>query len=443
VIDTFANIFRVPELRKRVSFTLMVLAVYCLCSLVTLPGVNQARLPQLTAGGGALGNFFGMASMLSGGQFTKCTIIALGIMPYISASIIFQLLSSTIPALERLAKEGESGRRKINEYTRYATVPLCLVQATMYLKFMMNPGAGILANTAGNWVMGLVCLTGGTIFLMWLGEQVDEFGIGNGASILITAGILRRAPAAWMYLIENFDARLTSSSDGIGITKMLMLLGGFIVVVGGVILIYQGQRRIPIQQAKHMRGRRVYGGQRHYLPLRVNQAGVMPVIFASALLIFPAWFFGWLAGNFPGNGALAFLKNMFQSGSFFYTLLYVVMIFFFAFFWVAIQFNPKEMSNNLRDYGSFIPGHRPGRRTADYLERVMVRVTLAGAAFLALIAVLPQIIAQSFGIPWFVASFFGGTGLLIVVSVMLDVVQKIESHLLMRHYEGFMRSGRK
>ena len=438
MIESVINIFRVPELKKRVLFTLMVLGVYCLCSMVPMPGADQSRLAAFADEGSALGQFFGIASMLSGGMFSQCTIIALGIMPYISASIIFQLLSSTVPALERLAKEGESGRRKINEYTRYATVPLCLVQAGMYIRLMM--GQGILPGRASAWAMGLVTLTAGTIFLMWLGEQVDEFGIGNGASILITAGIVRRAPQAVYWLIGEFDPRLTAGGGQVGIGKMALLIAGFVAVVLGVVLITQGQRRIPIQQAKHMRGRRVYGGQRHYLPLKVNQAGVMPVIFASALLIFPAQIFRWLQGNFAGSGPLAFLNGMFRMGSFFYTVLFVALIYFFAFFWTAIQFNPKEMSSNLRDYGSFIPGLRPGRRTADYLERVMVRITLAGATFLSLIAVLPTIVSQSFKIPWVVASFFGGTGLLIVVSVLLDVVQKVESHLLMRHYEGFMRS---
>ena len=348
------------------------------------------------------------------------------------------MLSSTVPSLERLAKEGETGRRKINEYTRYATVPLCLVQAAMYIRLMV--GRGILPGTASAWTMGMVTLTTGTIFLMWLGEQVDEFGIGNGASILITAGIMRRAPQAVYWLLAEFDPRLTAPTGKVGVVKMVFLAVGFVVVVLGVVLITMAQRRIPIQQAKHMRGRRVYGGQRHYLPLRVNQAGVMPVIFASALLMFPMQIFRWLAGSFTDVGPLQVLNRMFQMGSFFYTLLYVALIYFFAFFWTAIQFNPREMSNNLRDYGSFIPGLRPGRRTADYLERVMVRITLAGATFLSVIAVLPTVMMQSLDIPWAVASFFGGTGLLIVVSVMLDVVQKIESHLLMRHYEGFMRS---
>jgi preprotein translocase subunit SecY len=442
VIETLINIFRVPELKKRVLFTLGVLAVYCVCSLITLPGIDQGRLQILqqdTSSG--IGQFFGIASMLSAGQFSQCTIIALGIMPYISASIIFQLLSSTVPALERLAKEGESGRRKINEYTRYATVPLCLVQAAMYIRFMT--GQQIMPNTTGAWVEGLIVFTTGTIFLMWLGEQIDEYGIGNGASILITAGIVDRVPAGIQFLAESFDPRLTAGGGKIGIGTLVVLAVGFVAVILGVVLIYQGQRRIPIQQAKHMRGRRVYGGQRQYLPLRVNQASVMPVIFASSLLIFPSWTFRYLGDTFSSSGPLGVFKRMFESGAFVYNLLYVAMIFFFAFFWTAIQFNPKEMANNLRDYGSFIPGMRPGRRTADYLERVMIRITLAGAAFLALIAVLPQVVMVNFHVPWVVASFFGGTGLLIVVSVLLDVVQKVESHLLMRHYEGFMRSGRR
>ena len=441
MIESLVNIFRVPELKKRVLFTMGVLGVYSVCSLIPLPGIDQTALGIMNRPKNPIGDLFGMASMLSAGQFSQCTIIALGIMPYISASIIFQLLSSTVPALERLAKEGETGRRKINEYTRYATIPLCIVQGAMYIRFMISQG--IIRSSPGMWVEGLVVFTAGAVFLMWLGEQIDEYGIGNGASILITAGIVDRVPAAFEFIFSNFDPRLTAGGDKVGIGKLVILAAGFVLVVLGVVLIYQGQRRIPIQQAKHMRGRRVYGGQRQYLPLRVNQASVMPVIFASSLLIFPSWIFGYLDRQAGGAGVIHAIYSMFLPGAFIYTVLYVAMIFFFAFFWTAIQFNPKEMANNLRDYGSFIPGMRPGRRTADYLERVMIRITLAGAAFLSVIAVLPQVVMQQFNTPWVVASFFGGTGLLIVVSVLLDVVQKVESHLLMRHYEGFMRSGRR
>jgi preprotein translocase subunit SecY len=288
--------------------------------------------------------------------------------------------------------------------------------------------------------MSVMILTTGTIFLMWLGEQIDEYGIGNGISLIIMAGIVSRMPNAVIEIINmaDFTGKGGLGAGSMGPAKILFVIVAFVAVIGGTILITQAQRRIPIQQAKHTRGRRVLGGQRQYLPLRVNHGGVMPIIFASSLMIFPGVFVGWLASGFPSVDLFRYLQKWFYQDSFVYATLYIGMVFFFAYFWTAVQFQPKEMANNLRDYGSFIPGLRPGKRTADYLERVMTRITYVGAAFLSLIALIPMIVAAKLNIPMEVSSFLGGTGLLIVVSVALDLVQRIEANLVMRNYKGFL-----
>ncbi len=433
---TFLNIFKIPELRNKVLFTVGMLVIYRVGFYVAIPGVNQEAMSS-SGGLGELGEYF---AMFTGGDLTQSTIFGLGIMPYISASIIFQLLLTVVPALEKLKNEGEVGRRKIQEYTRYATVGLCLVQGMIWMNYLEG-NQFIYAPFRGHfmyWLMGLMALTSGTIFLMWIGEQIDKYGIGNGVSLIIMAGIIAQMPGAVIWVVEH--ARLSvagGGADDMGPEKILFILVAFVTVVAGSILITQGQRRIPIQQAKQTRGRRVYGGQRQYLPLRVNHGGVMPIIFASSLLIFPGMIFGQLGNAFPG-GPWSFLANAFGNGSFLYVITYVAMVFFFAYFWTTVQFQPKEMANNLRDYGSFIPGLRPGKRTADYLEKVMSRITYVGAAFLALIALIPTMVAGWLKIPFIVSAFLGGTGLLIVVSVALDVVQRIEASLIMRNYQGFL-----
>jgi preprotein translocase subunit SecY len=372
-------------------------------------------------------------------------------MPYISASIIFQLLASVVPSLEALQKEGESGRKKINEYTRYATVLLCIGQSAMWVNYMMNQMDVVAVSHRTLWD-GFVCvmiMTAGTIFLMWIGEQIDEFGIGNGISLLIMAGILARMPQAIVSLLQNSTTSLAGDSGQIGLVGLIMLALLFLAVIVGVVLMTESQRRIPTQSAKHVRGRRVYGGTRQYLPLKVNQAGVMPIIFASSLLMFPALIFGgletltlgWRDGNPILSGIAGFFKataDAFRGHGYIYNLFYILLIYFFCYFWTAITFNPKDMADNLKDYGSFIPGYRPGKRTAEYLGKVMMRITYVGAAFLAIIAVIPTLVQAQFGVDWAVASFLGGTGLLIVVSVCLDLVQKIDSHLIMRNYTGLM-----
>jgi preprotein translocase subunit SecY len=454
MFQTILNVFRVPELRNKVLFTLLMLAIYRIGFHIPLPGVDQKAFAEMakkqssgkeTSAATRVANY---VSIFSGGSLQQSTVFGLGVMPYISASIIFQLLGTVVPALEKLQKEGQSGQRKIQEWTRYATVPLCLVQGIFWVSYMHSSKpplvqADIVANhEAAFWTMSLLALTAGSIFLMWLGEQIDEYGLGNGISLLILAGIVARMPNAILMLVEmvSLKAGDKDPSKTLNIGHVFFLAFSFVVIVAGSILITQAQRRIPIQQAKHTRGRRVYGGQRQYLPLRVNHGGVMPIIFAQSLMLFPGVVFGYLAKK-TGNGLIQFLNDEFARGSFIYVITEAALIYFFAYFWTTVQFQPKEMANQLRDYGSFVPGLRPGKRTADYLERVMMRITYVGAAFLCVIAIIPTCLSLWMGIPFQITAFLGGTGLLIVVSVALDMVQRIEANLLMRNYGGFLGSG--
>ncbi len=445
MLQTFVNIFKISELRNKILFTMGLLGIYRIGFYIPVPGVNQAKMAATTGGGGGLGELADYFQLFTGGNLKQSTIFGLGIMPYISASIIFQLLVTVVPTLEKLSKEGESGRKKIQEYTRYATVGLCVIQGMVWMRYLASQGL-IYAAYTGSWgglsfsylLMSLLVLTSGTIFLMWLGEQIDEYGIGNGVSLIIMASIVAQMPNAVLYVWENATLRVDTSKPGLlDPSKILFLVAAFVAVVAGAILITQAQRRIPIQQAKQTRGRRVYGGQRQYLPLRVNHGGVMPIIFASTLMIFPGVLFGGLASA-TGSSFLYTMQSWFQGDMYPYILVYVAMLYFFAYFWTTVQFKPKEMANNLRDYGSFIPGLRPGKRTADYLENVMTRITYVGAAFLSVIALIPTFVAQAMQIPFMVSAFLGGTGLLIVVSVALDLVQRIEANLTMRNYQGFL-----
>src|SRR5262245_13858629 len=466
MFKTFFNIFRVPELRNKVLFTLFMLAIYLIGYHVPIPGVDQNSFAQLAKKAGedtAAGRLASYVSLFSGGNLSQSTIFGLGVMPYISASIIFQLLTTVVPSLEKLQKEGESGRKKIQEWTRYATVPLALIQAIVWMNFMYHSDPPLIQgyfqeHTTQFWLMGLFALTAGCVFLMWLGEQIDEYGLGNGVSLIILAGIVCRIPAALFsvykqfYTLQTFGHycfRLKAPPAPVPYhmtpVKIIFLLCCFVFVIAGSILITQAQRRIPIQQAKHQRGRRVYGGQRQYLPLRVNHGGVMPIIFAQSLMLFPATIFGWLYGALSVTAResvigriVGFLSAEFGRGAFVYLITEVAMIYFFAYFWTTVQFQPKEMANQLRDYGSFIPGLRPGKRTSDYLEKVMMRITYVGVAFLCIIAVVPSAVSSYLQIPPLIAQFLGGTGLLIVVSVALDMVQRIEANLLMRNYGGFL-----
>jgi preprotein translocase subunit SecY len=374
-------------------------------------------------------------------------------MPYISASIIFQLLASVYPPLEQLQKEGEAGRKKINEYTRYATFFLCLFQSWFYIEsYVERADLGLIADgfqTASgaliwNWkIAAVLTMTAGTMFLMWLGEQIDEYGIGNGISLLIMAGILARMPAAGYDLLQSASTELSGSGTKLGIEDLLVLAAMFVAVVTGVVFITLGQRRITMQSAKHVRGRRVFGGTKNYMPLKVNQAGVMPIIFASSLLMFPYIIFSNLQNAVNPESwwgrTVAWIAEVFgREHGYIYNLCYLLLIYFFCYFWTAITFNPKDMADNLKNFGSFIPGYRPGKRTADYLEKVMVRITYVGAGFLAIVAIIPTIISRSLGVNFVIASFYGGTSLLIAVSVAFDLVQKIDSHLVMRNYTGLL-----
>ena len=449
-------LFKVPELQRKILMTAMFLAIYRVGFYIPLPVVDQSKMDEWVAGqsNSAAGKILGTVSMFGGTQIGMSTIFGLGIMPYISASIIFQLLGSVVPSLEALMKEGESGRKKINEYTRYATVLLCVGQSAMWVRYMMS-SMNVVPIAHQTFWDGFVCvsiMTAGTIFLMWIGEQIDEFGIGNGISLLIMAGILARMPAAIKKLLDNATPSLTGGPGQIGLVSLALLLALFVAVVVAVIMMTESQRRIPTQSAKHVRGRRVYGGTKQYLPLKVNQAGVMPIIFASSLLMFPVFIFGGLEGatavwrNSESSPVVRFFgesiretADAFRYHGYIYNLFYIILIYFFCYFWTAITFNPKDMSENLKDYGSFIPGYRPGRRTADHLERVMLRITFVGAAFLAVVAVIPTLVQSQFpAVDFTVAQFLGGTGLLIVISVCLDLVQKIDSHLILRDYSGLM-----
>ncbi|MGB0597470.1 MAG: preprotein translocase subunit SecY [Rubripirellula sp.] len=446
--------FTIPELRNKILLTIGLLAIYRIGFHIPLPMVAT----NLDETGGAASEFFERLTVFAASDLRQATIFGLGIMPYISASIIFQLLGSVYKPLEELKKEGEAGRKKLNEYTRYLTVAICLVQSYMYLKFMlMSGGPGGYGNINANFlnadstglyigwqIVAVLVMTCGTIFLMWLGEQIDEHGIGNGISLLIMAGILAQMPKALYELVRNMKTELTGLARGqIGIETLVLLIVLFVGVVFGVVFITLGQRKIPTQSAKFTRGRRVYGGTRQFLPLRINQAGVMPIIFASSLLMIPGMLLAGLAG-FAGSESIFFNPLNYlglmlnDQASFVFNLLYVVLIFFFCYFWTAITFNPKEMSDNLRDSGTFIPGYRPGKRTTDYLEKVMVRITYVGAAFLSIVAIVPTIVYGSLGVPYSIAGFYGGTGLLIAVSVAFDLVQKIDSHLVMRNYRGLL-----
>jgi preprotein translocase subunit SecY len=444
-------IFIIPELRQKILLTLLFLAIYRIGYHIPLPFVDQAKMYKNIGGGSPLGDMLGFVSMFSGGNLSQATIFGFGIMPYISASIIFQLLAAVYPPLEKIQKEGESGRKKINEWTRYLTVGICILQTGYYVWFLMGPppnnlGWGIKGYDSVIYMMtNMLIMTTGTIFLMWLGEQIDEYGIGNGISLIIMAGIIARIPAATSTIFfEGTSFRWSvfrlggSNAQDISFEKLIVLIALFVVVVLAVVAITKAQRRIPTQSAKHVRGRRVFGGTRQFLPLKVNQAGVMPVIFASSILVIPGLLFGFIASNKPDWAWASVLHDVFlKTGQgYWYTVLYIAMIFVFCYFWTAIIFNPKDMANNLKDYGSFIPGYRPGKRTAEYLEKVMIRITYVGAAFLAVVAVIPTLVTNLMHVPWTVASFYGGTGLLIVISVALDLVQKINSHLVMRNYPG-------
>lgn len=421
MLETIRNLFKIPDLKKRLLFTLGMLVVVRLGSHLPLPGVNKEALTNLFAQGGILGFF----DLFAGGALSRFSVFALGIMPYINASIIMQLLTAVIPTLEQWAKEGEEGRDKITKITRYFTVFLAIVQAFGISVWLQNMGVLMISGFSFRFLL-LITLTAGTCFLMWLGEQITDFGIGNGISIIIFAGIIAQIPSQLTQTIKLLQV------GEISIISLLSLIIIGIIVVGGVIAIQQGQRRIPVQYAKRVIGRKMYGGQSTHIPLRVNQAGVIPIIFASAFLLFPA-----TIAQFFQN--ITFMKSMaaaLSPGQPLYLVLYSILIILSTFFYSAITFNPINLADNMKKYGGFIPGIRPGKNTSVFIDHIMTRITLSGAIFLTIIAILPNILIKITGITTF---YFGGTSILIMVGVALETIQQIESHLLMRHYEGFIK----
>ncbi len=429
MIEQFRNIFRVPELKRRVLFTCLLLIVYRIGAHVPTPGIDAHALAIFFQR--QQGNLLGLMDVFSGGALRRLSVFALGIMPYISASIILQLLAVVVPALEKLQKEGEQGRKKITQYTRYGTVGLSAIQGLGIAIGLesMRIGTELVVPSPG-WafrVMTTITLTGGTIFLMWLGEQISERGIGNGISLLIFAGIIVRMP-------EAIFASWTLITQGeLNPLIFLALLALMVAVVAGVIIMTLGQRKIPVQYAKRVVGRRVYGGQSTHIPLRVNTAGVIPVIFAASIIAFPA-----TIAQFVNHPWAQAVQAWMRFGGVPYTVVYGAGIIFFTYFYTAIIFNPTDVADNMKKYGGYIPGIRPGSKTAEFIERILDRITLVGALYLAGISILPEILITRMNVPF----YFGGTSLLIVVGVALDTVQQVESHLQMRHYEGFLKKAK-
>jgi len=429
--DKSTSIFRIPELRRRILFTLSLLVVFRVGSYVPVPGIDSAALANALQG--MKGTLLGLYDMFAGGAFSRATVFALGIMPYISASIILQLLTAVIPYFEKLQKEGEEGKKKITQYTRYGTVLLSIIQGygiSIFLENMPVASATPIVPMGGFAfrIMTTITLTAGTIFLMWLGEQISDKGIGNGISLLIFTGIVARYPND---MVRTFESLRVGSMK---IFTLLFLLILMVIIIAGVIVMTQAMRKIPVQYAKRVIGRRVYGGQSTHIPLRVNTAGVIPIIFAQSILMFPSS----IATFFGQSGFMEAFSNLMSPSGVIYNVLYGIIIIFFTYFYTAIVFNPSDLADNMQKYGGFIPGIRPGKKTSEYIDRVLTRVTLPGAFFLAFIAILPSVFIYKFEAPF----YFGGTGLLIVVGVALDTLQQIESHLIMRHYEGFLKKGK-
>jgi len=426
LIQNFQNIFKIEELRKRIFYVIGILLVYRLGTYITMPGVDAT---QLTATTGAATDLLGLFDLFVGGAFARAGVFALGIMPYITAAIIIQLMGAVVPYFQKLQREGEEGRRKINQLTRYGTVLITLVQSIGFSINLMNtsPEAIVVSSTAFI-VTSMIVLTAGTIFVMWLGERITERGIGNGISLLIMIGIIAALPTSLINEIQTKD----------NIIIVLFELGVLILVVASVVLLTQGQRRIPVQYAKRVVGRKVYGGTTQYLPLRVNAAGVMPIIFAQSIMFIPST----IGTFFPGNETVQMLtawSSDFTGVA--YSIIFAIIVVFFTFFYTAIVINPKQMADTMKQQGGFIPGVRPGKQTVEFIDNILSRITLPGSIFIAIVAILPAV-AANFGVTPGFAMFYGGTSLLIIVSVSLDTLQQIESHLMMRHYDGFMKTGR-
>ena len=433
MIDGFQNVLKIPELKKRILYTFALLAVYRIGVFIPVPGIDGQALTRFFES--MQGTILGFFNMFSGGALEQMAVFALGIMPYISASIIMELLTVVVPQLERLKKEGEQGRKKITQYSRYGTVVLSCIQGlgiAIGLESMEMGGVAAVPNPGwGFRLMTVMTLTAGTTFIMWLGEQITERGIGNGISLIIFAGIVAGIPSAigstWTQL------RLGEMSPFLFLALLIVM----VAVIAAIVFMEAGHRKIPIQYAKRVVGRRMYGGQSTHLPLKINTSGVIPPIFASSLMVFPATIAQFVGGQDP-NGFLQVIVQQLSPGTILYSLLTVVLIIFFAYFYTAIIFNPQDVADNMRKYGGFVPGIRPGKRTAEYIDRTLSRLTFAGAIYLSVIVILPTYLIQFFHVPF----FFGGTGLLIVVGVGMDTMQQVESHLVMRNYDSFMKKGR-
>jgi len=453
MFSAFTNSLKIPELRSRILYTLSLLFVARVAAHIPLPGIDPHPLQQFfadqTAGGG--GALVGLYNMFTGGALVKGAIAALGIMPYISASIIFQLMTAVVPALSRLQQEGDVGRQKLTQYTRYATVIICIVQGALLILALENPGRlfpGYDVNVYGPIVMvdklgflitSVIYMTAGTMLLMWLGEQITQRGIGNGVSLLITIGILADIPAAAAATYQLFFAPIGVARLGLPQAIVMVLL--FLVVTMGIIMVVQGQRKIPVQYAKRVVGNKVMGGQSSFLPLKVNYSGVMPVIFASAILLFPQQIFSQVGAAFNIKFLIEFSEQLLR-GHWTYYAIYAGLILFFSYFWVSVMFKPIQIAEDLKKYGGYIPGVRPGEPTAQFLDFIMTRLTLAGAVFLTVIAVMPDFLLFELNVPQRIAIFFGGTGMLITVGVILDTMRQVETFLLQRHYDGFLKKGR-
>jgi len=433
VTKTLVNMFRIPDLKRKLLFTALFLVIYRLGSFIPVPGVDLAALKQFFADMASRGDdtLFGMLNLFVGGNFERSSVFALGIMPYITASIVIQLLGSIIPYFEKLRKEGADGQKKLNQITRYGTVALAAFNAVTITTWLSSssmrgvvPNPGILFHFTG-----IVTLITGTMIVMWIGEQITENGIGNGISLIIFSGIVSQYPQGF---IQMFSLVFAGS---VMLWKALAAIVLMVLVTAAVILVTEAMRKIPVQYAKRIVGRRVYGGQSTYIPLRVNTAGVIPIIFAQSVIMLPATvaqFFG------KGVGFWRVVQDLLSPGAWLYTIIYVTMIIFFAYFYTAIVLNPTEMAENMVKYGGHIPGKKPGKKTAEYINSVLTRITLPGAIFFAFVALLPEIMRDQLSLPF----YFGGTGLIIVVGVALDTLQQIESHLVMRHYDGFMKKGK-
>lgn len=455
MFSAFTNSLKIPELRSRIFYTLALLFVARVGAHIPLPGVDPHPLQrffadQTATGGGAL---VGLYNMFTGGALVKGAVCALGIMPYISASIIFQLMTAVVPALSRLQQEGDVGRQKLTQYTRYATVLICLIQGTLLILALENPsklfGSGYDVGTYGNivivskWsflVSSVIFMTAGTLLLMWLGEQITQRGIGNGVSLLITIGILADIPGAAAQTYQLFF-RPVGTGPNLGVPQAVVMIALFLIVVMGIIMVVQGQRKVPVQYAKRVVGNKIMGGQSSFLPLKVNYSGVMPVIFAQAILLFPQQIFSQVGAAFNIKFLVEFSQNLLR-GHWSYYLIYTVLILFFSYFWVSVMFKPIQIADDLKKYGGYVPGVRPGEPTAQFLDFIMTRLTLAGAIFLTVIAVMPDVLLFELNVPQRIAIFFGGTGMLITVGVVLDTMRQVETFLLQRHYDGFLKKGR-